>query len=87
MKRHETVLTRKGQTTVPAEIRRALGLKEGDRIEWLQQGDQVRLRPGGSVAERTAGMFKAAAPPLSAADLREAAEWAIAGEVAERAGG
>ena len=36
---------RRGQITIPRQIRRKLGLKEGDRIALLQQGDQVILRP------------------------------------------
>lgn len=84
---HSTVLTRKGQTTVPAEIRRALDLKEGDRVEWIQEGHEVRLLPAGSVTARTAGMFRTARPALSAEELRVAAEEAIAEGAVERMGG
>ena len=31
MKERRTVVTRKGQITIPVEFRRALGLKEGDK--------------------------------------------------------
>ena len=36
---------RRGQMTVPREIRRALSLKQGDRVAFIQQGDQVVLQP------------------------------------------
>jgi AbrB family looped-hinge helix DNA binding protein len=86
MKTHSTVLTRKGQTTIPLDIRLALDLKEGDRVEWIQEGPRVWLRVAGSVVERTAGVFKPTAPPLSADELREAAERAIAEGALERTG-
>lgn len=86
MKKYSTVLTRKGQTTIPAEIRRVLDLKQGDRMEWVQEGDQVRLVPAGSVTARTAGMFKTDEPPRSAASRSSSAERAIAEEVVARIG-
>ena len=41
---HSTI-TSKGQTTLPAPIRRALHLKTGDRILYEIQGDSVVIRP------------------------------------------
>ena len=35
---------RRGQITLPSEIRRKIGLHEGDRIAVISQGDQVILR-------------------------------------------
>ena len=81
-----TVVTRKGQITIPAPIRRALGLAEGDRVALVITEDlQVRLaRPTGVVA-RTAGMLKGVGPALAAEELRRASEDAIADEADERA--
>lgn len=44
---HSTV-TKKGQTTIPGEIRQALGIKPGDRLEYSIEGDRVmvRVHPG-----------------------------------------
>jgi antitoxin PrlF len=81
------VLTRKGQITVPIEIRRALGIHEGDRIALVLDNGQVRLRRAGSVVARTAGILKGKEPALSAEELREVAERAIAEEATERLGG
>jgi AbrB family looped-hinge helix DNA binding protein len=41
-------MTTKGQTTIPGEIREALGIKAGDRLEYEIQGDHVsvRVHPG-----------------------------------------
>lgn len=41
---HSTI-TSKGQTTLPASIRRALHLKAGDRILYEIQDDAVVIRP------------------------------------------
>jgi AbrB family looped-hinge helix DNA binding protein len=86
MIRVRTTVTRKGQVTVPVEIRRALGLKEGDKVEFTLEGKEVRLGPAGSIVERTRGIFRSDLPPLSARELREEAEQAIAEEADARSG-
>src|SRR5579885_2898815 len=48
-------LTRNGQVTLPAAIRRRLGLKPGDKVAFVQDGEQVTMQPALSIAERTAG--------------------------------
>lgn len=40
-----SILTSKGQTTVPSRIREALRLKAGDRILYEIKGDSVVIRP------------------------------------------
>jgi antitoxin PrlF len=44
---HSTV-TRKGQTTIPGEIRKALQIKPGDKLEYMVKGDHatIRVHPG-----------------------------------------
>jgi antitoxin PrlF len=41
----QSTITSKGQTTLPAPVRRALHLKAGDRILYEIQGDSVVIRP------------------------------------------
>jgi AbrB family looped-hinge helix DNA binding protein len=42
----ESTITEKGQTTVPKEIRDALGVKSGQRLQWEVAGNgTVRVRP------------------------------------------
>lgn len=74
-----TVVTRKGQITIPAPVRRALGLEEGDQVALVVKEDQqvYITRPTGVIA-RTAGIFKDAGQKLSAEELRRVAEEAIA---------
>ena len=84
---HQTgVMTRKGQVTIPAEMRRALDIEEGDRVAFELVDDEVHIRRIGSVAECTAGILKGNEPPPSAEELREIAERAIAQDVIERSG-
>ena len=79
-----TIMTSKGQVTIPAEIRQALGLMEGDRLEVQLEADAVRLRRAESVIARTAGIFAHPGPARPAEELREAAETAIALEAEAR---
>lgn len=86
MQEHSTVVTRKGQITIPAAVRKALGLKRGDRVALVLDNGYARLGKGASVVERTAGVVRSTQPPLSARELRGAAEEAWAAEAVERGG-
>lgn len=48
MKEMVATITSKGQLTVPAEIRRSLGLKQGDKVVFQLDGSEVRLAPASS---------------------------------------
>jgi len=84
MTEHTAVITRKGQVTVPAEIRRELGLSRGDRLTFVSEHGAVRIEKRGSVVERTAGILKKYALGLPAEAEREAFEQAVADDVVER---
>jgi len=80
------IVTRKGQTTIPIAIRQLLGLRQGDRVVFVLEDGHVCIKRSGSVVARTAGILKSARPPLTAEELRDAGEQAIAEDAAERAG-
>jgi AbrB family looped-hinge helix DNA binding protein len=40
-----STIGRRGQMTVPRAIRRSLNLEQGDRVAFIQRGDQVVLQP------------------------------------------
>jgi antitoxin PrlF len=40
-----STISSKGQITVPLAIRRRLGLKEGDRVEFVVEGERTIIRP------------------------------------------
>jgi AbrB family looped-hinge helix DNA binding protein len=84
MKEHQSVVTRKGQITIPVEFRKALNIKEGDKVAITMDEHEVRVFRTGSVVEATAGALKSDMPPLSPQKEREAAEEVIAKDVIER---
>lgn len=47
------VLQAKGQITIPAEIRRKLGLKTGDRVAFVETDQGVLIRPQKTAAMET----------------------------------
>jgi antitoxin PrlF len=40
-----STISSKGQITVPLEIRNRLGLKRGDRVEFVVEDDRTTIRP------------------------------------------
>lgn len=40
-----STITERGQTVIPAEIRRRFHLSPADRLEWLVDGDGIRVVP------------------------------------------
>ncbi len=80
-------VTRKGQITIPQEIREALGIREGDVVEVTLAGAGAAVRrvaPWSELAGSLQGRVPAAAGDEAA--LREANEAAWAEEAAERLG-
>jgi AbrB family looped-hinge helix DNA binding protein len=41
----ETSVTKKGQTNIPAAIRKRHHIQEGDRLLWLDDGEVIRIVP------------------------------------------
>jgi len=55
-------LTSKGQVTIPAEIRKALGLKAKDKVAFRLKNGTVQLEPQGSVVMQRYGIAKLTRP-------------------------
>lgn len=47
-------ITSKGQITIPVEIRKKLGLKEGDKVLFVEDGDKVIIMNSSLLALREA---------------------------------
>ncbi len=69
-------MTRKGQVTVPASVRHAMGLEEGDTVEVeLEDDGSARIRRALSIVEATYGSLRREGqpPPLPAEEERRLA--------------
>lgn len=80
MTSYRSTLTRKGQATIPIELREKLGLKEGDRIVWWIEDGQLRMMGAQAYVRQTIAEFEALAesdpnrPSLTNEELKEATE-------------
>ena len=42
----QSTISERGQTAVPAQIRKKLGLKSGDKLEWIvEEGNRILVMP------------------------------------------
>ena len=66
-------LTGQGQISVPAEVRRRLGLGAGSLLEWDSEGDRIIVRRAGrhSSEEVHAALFAAEPAPHGLDELKE----------------
>lgn len=71
----ESTVTLNGQTTLPRDVRAALGLASGDRVRYVILDGEVRLLKARSVKELRGLLARAdqAAVPLEAMDAAIAA--------------
>jgi AbrB family looped-hinge helix DNA binding protein len=42
-----STITTQGRTSVPAEVRRKLGIRRGSILEWIEDGENVIVRKAG----------------------------------------
>lgn len=72
---HKSTVTRKGQITIPAELRRDLGIEVGDEVTFLRIGDTLMLdkRPGSIVdrVDRVGRRYARIPPPDPSEEGRE----------------
>lgn len=54
-----SVVTRKGQVTIPVRLRRKLGLEEGSLIAFSEENGEIVLKPVESSVEAAFGLVKA----------------------------
>lgn len=41
----QTAVTKRGQTVIPAPIRKRYQINEGDSLVWIDDGDSIRIIP------------------------------------------
>lgn len=54
-----STITQKGQVTIPAAIRKKLGLRRGDRVSFVQDGNRVVVKPVHRDIKAAFGLVKA----------------------------
>jgi len=65
-------LTSKGQTTIPAEIRRQFGLNDGDKLQFFVEGDHIVMVPAKGSVTDLKGSIPMPEKPVSTEDMEEA---------------
>lgn len=73
-KLYASVVTQKGQVTIPVEIRRALGIKANDRVTFIIDQDRVCIEP---IAESIETIFGAIEPIQRPEDFQRLRDTAI----------
>ena len=81
MRELETAITKKGQVTIPLEIRSRLGLKPRDKVLFELEGEVVKLRPAQSKVLRGFGAVTPRKRPEDFRELRQEFEKGVAEEV------
>jgi len=67
---HSTV-TRKGQTTIPVEVREALGIKAGNRLQYEVKGESVTIRVSAGAGGLAGVLASDRGKGLSFAEIRQ----------------
>ena len=84
MRAVEATVTSQGQVTIPADVRRHLGLTKGTKVTFVIEGEAVRLVPSRYTLETARG---AVAPiPGMSTDFDREIEEAMADEADRRLG-
>ncbi len=81
MEVRETRVTQKGQVTIPAAVRKYLGLKPGDSVRFELAGDMVSLKRARSKLMQGFGAVSPRNKPENWKQVRAETERAIAEEV------
>lgn len=68
----ESTVTVKGQTTLPRDVRAALGLKSGDKVRYVVTGGEVRLMKARPVAELEGLLARPGRKPVSLEEMDDA---------------
>ena len=79
-----STVTSKGQTTIPAKIRKALRIKPGDKVEYELLGDHVTIRVHLGTRSLKGVLASKKGKGMSFTEIREAAAKAARGREGTR---
>lgn len=68
----ESTVTVKGQTTLPRDVRRALGLESGDRVRYVILDGEVRLLKVRPVSDLAGMLHRPGLKPVSLDEMDNA---------------
>jgi AbrB family looped-hinge helix DNA binding protein len=82
----QSKVTAQGQISVPAEIRRKLGIGPGSVLEWDEDGEKVVVRKAGRFSSEDVhqALFAKAPRPRKLKDLKDAIRRHVRGKHARR---
>ena len=80
MKEITTTITQRGQVTIPAEVRRVLGVKHRDKVTFTIKDGEVRLAPASFSLESAYGSVKPSKKPEDFDEVSRTAKEAKAEE-------
>ncbi len=86
MKEITTTITQRGQVTIPAEVRRALGVKPRDKVAFTIEDDGVRLAPASFSLESVYGSVTPSKRPEDFNEISRIAKEARAEKTARELG-
>jgi len=80
----KSTVSSKGQVTIPAKVREALGLKSGDRVIYKVAGGKAEIIPVKGTILDAAGTVKPKTKPEDFRKIRETVKRAVAKHAAEK---
>jgi AbrB family looped-hinge helix DNA binding protein len=83
MREITTTITQRGQVTIPAEVRRVLGVKPRDKVTFTILDGEVRLAPVSLTLESAYGSVKPSKRPEDFDQISRAAKDAKAEQTAQ----
>ena len=83
MREIATTITQRGQVTIPAEVRRVLGVKPRDKVTFTIEDGEVRLVPASFSLESAYGSVKPSKSPENFDEISQAVKDAKAEKTAE----
>ena len=78
----ESTMTRKGQVTIPKEIRDRLGVKEGEKVLFVMRGEEVVLKVVKGTILDLRGSVQPSTRPEDFDKIRQSAKQTVAKKVA-----
>lgn len=69
---HESTVTTKGQTTLPKDVRKALGLQPGDKLRYLVLDGEIRLLRARPVLDLEGALKRPGQKTMTLEEMEEA---------------